>query len=534
VSGTGNLILAGTNAVSATAPITVTGSTANLTVNNAQTLASISSSGNATFTVGTSIVGQGNGIGTGANGTSTTGGIDGTGTFNVATGVNLTAAHIRQATLNINGTATVTIADSTLPAPTHGTINVVGNTAATSVVNDLNFSSDVNGNPTGTLDLKNNDMIVNDTYPTVFTAIQNAINNAADGGNWDKPGITSSSAAAANANAGSQVYGLGYATGAEIAAAGGSGTSFDNQTITAGSTVIKYTLVGDSTLKGSVGGLDYDTVLNNFGTPQDWAGGNFHYGTGPVGSLVGGLDYDAVLNNFGASAQGNLVAGPSLAKTRGVASPSVRAASPSLSANPALSSPNDLILNVNTVTGDVSIYANNATALTQYTIIDENGGNLDSPASPQLLSVAAGSGGNQQTFAQGVYVNWYAVANTQYELDEAQANNGYKVTHNGTTSYTPSKYDTINIPAGGSIDFGDIYGGGSAAANEDLIFQFYEANSASPYSPTSGYNDQAGTVAYSDGSSPTPEPGTLGILGLGGVMMMRRRRRQSATGATKA
>jgi hypothetical protein len=282
-----------------------------------------------------------------------------------------------------------------------------------------------------------------------------------------------------------------------------------------------------------VGGLDYDTVLNNFGSPEDWAGGNFHYGTGPVGSLVGGLDYDAVLNNFGASAQGNLVAGPSLAKTRGVASPSVRAASPALSANPALSSPNDLTLNVNTTTGDVSIYANNATALTQYTIIDENG-NLDSPASPQLLSVPAGSGGNQQTFNPGVNVNWNAVTNSQYELDEGQANNGYKTTHNGTTSYTPSKYDTINIPAGGSIDFGDIYGGGSAAANEDLIFQFYEASSTSPYSPTSGYNDQAGTVAYSDGSSPTPEPGTLGILGLGGVMMMRRRRRATAAVGTGA
>jgi hypothetical protein len=37
-----------------------------------------------------------------------------------------------------------------------------------------------------------------------------------------------------------------------------------------------------------------------------------------------------------------------------------------------------------------------------------------------------------------------------------------------------------------------------------------------------------GTVGYLPGGSPTPEPGTLGIVGSAGVMMMRRRRKAVA------
>jgi hypothetical protein len=60
-----------------------------------------------------------------------------------------------------------------------------------------------------------------------------------------------------------------------------------------------------------------------------------------------------------------------------------------------------------------------------------------------------------------------------------------------------------------------------------LQFQFSETvGNTSGGDPVNG-TTYSGLVDYVGGSSPTPEPGTLGILGLGGVMMMRRRRRQA-------
>jgi hypothetical protein len=114
------------------------GATSKLIVNNTQTLASIASAGNATFTAGTSIVGQGNGTGTGTSTAGFSGGITGTGNLTVNGTANLYVSAITQNQLNIGSSSTVTIADSASP----------GNTAGTSVLSDLYNS--------GTLDLKDN------------------------------------------------------------------------------------------------------------------------------------------------------------------------------------------------------------------------------------------------------------------------------------------------------------------------------------------------------------------------------------------
>ena len=87
---------------------------------------------------------------------------------------------------------------------------------------------------------------------------------------------------------------------------------------------------------------------------------------------------------------------------------------------------------------------------------------------------------------------------------------------------TASTYDTINIPSGGTIDFGDIY---NASTNiKDLTFSFSEADSTNGGNPVTGstYN---GSVEESYPEA--PEPGSLSVLGLGGVMMLRRRRKVS-------
>jgi hypothetical protein len=60
--------------------------------------------------------------------------------------------------------------------------------------------------------------------------------------------------------------------------------------------LVKYTFLGDTQLRGKVGIGDYDTVETNFGTAQDWTGGDFHYG-----GAVGIGDYDDIASNFGDS-----------------------------------------------------------------------------------------------------------------------------------------------------------------------------------------------------------------------------------------
>ncbi len=469
VSGTGDLVLAGANAVSSSIPITVSSSTAALTVSSSQTLASIASAGAASFTAGTSIVGLGSGAGTGTGTTGlTSGGITGSGNLTVNGTANLYASAIAQNLLTIGSFSTVTIADSSAP----------GNTAATSVLTDISNS--------GTLDLNNNDLIVLDT--TQYSTVRNLIESAYDGGAWDNAGITSSSA---RANSGS--YGVGYAQASTIGS-----TSFDGQSFT-DAVLVKYTLLGDTQLRGTVGIGDYDTVLSDYGQPEDWSGGDFHYG-----GVVGIGDYDDVLSNYGAHANGNIAVGSSL-------TPAVTGSiSPAATISPDLAK-TDLKLEVNTTTGDVYVLATASAAFTGYTISDPSAhllGGSNSPDPDKLLSVGSTSGGNTNVYeTSGTYVDWFKITETASQVAEGQQQNGF-----GTHS---SRDDTINIPAGGTIDFGEIYN--TAASIQDLTFDFAEAGTE----PTNGPTYYGAEVDYVT----TPEPAALGVLGLSGIVMMRRRRK---------
>jgi autotransporter-associated beta strand protein len=471
----GTIANTGTTNVASAATLNATSAFSEGLVNNAGTININGGSSN--------VIGQGNGVG---GGTATTGGVIGAGTFSVNGTANLTASVIRQAQLNIASGSTVTIADSSAP----------GNNASVSVLTDLNNS--------GTLDLKNNDMIINDSAQnsTIVSEIASGYNS----GSWNGSGITSSSAKAQPSN----TYGLGYATGAELGT-----TTFEGQAITSGSTVVKYTLLGDTTLKGSVGIGDYNTVVHNFLTAQDWSGGNFHYGVGSPDVGIG--DYNAVVHNFLLPASGNLassdLAKPSLAlatQSSGGSGSTLTAAWASLS--PALAS-SGLSLEVNTATGDVYAYAAAAVAFTGYGISDPSGNLVDGGQNEILFSMQSKYGGQPNTPAgyrsSTNYKYWSLVANKPTALGEGE-NNAYYVAGNSST------YDTVNIPAGGTIDFGQIYGG-----NPDLTFQYSvaDANTGDPTTGNSYYNVEVDYIG-------TPEPASLGILGLGGVMMMRRRRSQ--------
>src|SRR5207253_903644 len=105
---------------------------------------------------------------------------------------------------------------------------------------------------TSTLDLADNDMaLLYGTAASPFTTIRGLIQHANDGQLWDLPGITSSIAKGNPAN-----YAVGYAEASVLGL-----STFDNVTLGANAVLVKYTLRGDTTLKGSVGLQDYNTVL---------------------------------------------------------------------------------------------------------------------------------------------------------------------------------------------------------------------------------------------------------------------------------
>jgi len=241
-------------------------------------------------------------------------------------------------------------------------------------------------------------------------------------------------------------------------------------------------------------------VLANFNTGTLWSQGAFH-----PGSAVGLADYNAVIANFNATASGSVAV-----------KPAIKTAALSFSPDAAT----DLKLEVNTVTGDVYALATATTALTGYDIFDKSGNLLDSgdpntDMNERLLSVPSSTTlGNQTTFRNATnYKLWATILDNTSTLAEGSNNGKLK-------QGTASTYDTINIPANGTIDFGDIYS--TVAHNNDITFAFSEADPTNAGNPVTGstYNGEVDYV----GNTVMPEPGMLGMLGLGGIMMMRRRR----------
>jgi hypothetical protein len=141
---------------------------------------------------------------------------------------------------------------------------------------------------TSTLDLADADMAIlygGGAANSPLTAVQSAITSAYDNGAWDGAGLTSSVAATASGN-----MALGYGEASTLGY-----TSFDGVALGGNAVLVKYTLVGDTTLSGSVGATDLQTVVSNFdgSSTAGWTDGDFYY----TGS-VGGQDYQAVLANY--------------------------------------------------------------------------------------------------------------------------------------------------------------------------------------------------------------------------------------------
>jgi hypothetical protein len=183
---------------------------------------------------------------------------------------------------------------------------------------------------TSTLDLKDNDLAIlygSGTSPlsAVQEDLQTGSNYNASTGvfQWNGTGLISSVAPTTNG-----ATGLGYATEAELSAisenGGGSAvTTFDGQSLGANAVLVKYTLMGDYDLTGTVDGGAYNVVLANYDSTADWSQGNFHYTNGTYSGGVytpdaaGGQDYNIVLSNYDQSLASYLpggVGGPAAVK----------------------------------------------------------------------------------------------------------------------------------------------------------------------------------------------------------------------------
>ncbi len=133
---------------------------------------------------------------------------------------------------------------------------------------------------TAALDIENNHIILN--YPTgsdPIAAIRGYLLTGFNNGHWNGPGIISSTAAA------NSHYGIGFADGADKVVTG----------LSSGQIELKYTLLGDANLDGSVNGSDFSILAANFGSgATNWDQGNFLFT-----SSVNGSDFSALAANFG-------------------------------------------------------------------------------------------------------------------------------------------------------------------------------------------------------------------------------------------
>ncbi len=139
---------------------------------------------------------------------------------------------------------------------------------------------------TSKLDLADNDMVfLYGTGTTPFTAVRSDIAQAYDSAKWDKPGLTSSIVQSNPAN-----YALGYAEASTLGL-----STFDNIALGGHAVLVKYTLLGDAYLAGTVDLSDYTKVVLNLGkTAANWTDGNFDYS----GNVNLG-DYTTVVKHMG-------------------------------------------------------------------------------------------------------------------------------------------------------------------------------------------------------------------------------------------
>ncbi len=127
--------------------------------------------------------------------------------------------------------------------------------------------------PTATLDLTDNDMILQNAGSAAVAQLQALLQSGYDAGDWHGPGLTSSAAAASATSA--VRFALGFALNGSLPSPF---TTFDGIAVSDNDLLVKYTFNGDMNLDGAVNLTDYRRFTVNYlldGTT--WTTGDFNY-----------------------------------------------------------------------------------------------------------------------------------------------------------------------------------------------------------------------------------------------------------------
>lgn len=189
----------------------------------------------------------------------------------VMSGGSLSAYHVRQARLDVNGGGSVVI-----PAN--------GSTARTSRVNSLNIAVG------GAVDLNDNDLLIDYTGVTPIGSVRAYL----FAGQLFSTTANSST---------SPKFAIGYRENSTGLA------SFSGQAIDSTTLLVAYTLSGDANVDGNVNTVDFNNLAGAFGLAgQFWINGDFNYD-----GLVNSIDFTSLAANYGSTT--TVGAGPVLGAT---------------------------------------------------------------------------------------------------------------------------------------------------------------------------------------------------------------------------
>jgi len=195
------------------------------------------------------------------------------------TGMGSSTVNVNGGTLNFASAATIALGVLNINTAALAAVPVNSSAQTQLLLNGLS----ING---GTLDLSDNELFItygsgSDPMSTIYSYLQSGYNNGA----WNGTGIISTSAQTPTNGLN---YGLGYSDGQDGVVSG----------LSSGQIEVKYTLLGDANLDGTVNGTDFSILAGNFGQGYtNWDQGNFLFG-----SSVNGSDFSALSANFGQGA----------------------------------------------------------------------------------------------------------------------------------------------------------------------------------------------------------------------------------------
>ncbi len=298
----------------ATTPVNITASGASLDLNGQN-----QSIGSLAGVAGSAVTLEAGTLSTGGNNTSTSfaGSISGSGGLvKNGTGTQtLSGSNSYSGGTTVNAGELLIAANGALPdgalAITGGTAQLGHNTGLASLT-----SLSVSG---GIFDITNNHVLItygaSDPMSTILGYLKSGFNSGA----WN--GATGIISSTAQTKTGGLSYSVGWADGAD-------GTH-NVAGLVSGEIELKYTLVGDANLDGTVNGSDFSILAANFGLGvTNWDQGNFLYT-----SSVNGSDFSALAANFGQGDSGadasvtpaDIAALDAFAAANGLAAPSIAA-----------------------------------------------------------------------------------------------------------------------------------------------------------------------------------------------------------------